>query len=76
MAEVIVALVAAIPATIAALAARRQARKTHAEVATNHGRRPGEYLELIHADIQHLKELSEQHSAALLAHLGDNTRHN
>jgi hypothetical protein len=40
-------LVAIVPPTLMGLAALMQARRTHAEVRTNHGKRAGEYLELL-----------------------------
>lgn len=40
-----------VPATIAALAAWRSSRSTNKKIQTNHGKRPGEYLEEIHTEV-------------------------
>lgn len=43
---IIVAILAAVPPTILALASWRGTRQVHAEIKTNHGLRAGEYLEM------------------------------
>ncbi len=50
------ALIAAVPATIAGLAAWRASRATHDEVRTNHGVRAGERIEALGDDVLWLKE--------------------
>lgn len=55
---VIIAAIAAAGPLVAALAAWRQAKGTRAEVATNNGKRAGEYLEMLgslSADVQIVK---------------------
>jgi hypothetical protein len=64
MPYVVAALIAAGPATVSAIAAWRQSRRTHIEVQTNHGKRAGEYLEML-PDIHKL----------IVDHILDDTRH-
>lgn len=61
-----VALIAAVPATIAALASWRQAKKTRGEISTNHGLRAGEYIEAIAHQVGVLK--ANQEIAVAQAH--------
>jgi len=54
-----------VSAVFQAAAAMRTARRTTAkldlDLKTNHGRRPGEYLELIHSDLAELRMLVLDH---------------
>jgi hypothetical protein len=54
---------------IGTMAAWRQAKSGHAEIKTNHGKRAGEYLELIHSDVQELRAL-------MVDHITDRQSHN
>lgn len=56
--------------------ARRSTDNLRADIATNHGMRPGEYLEQIHAevaDIRSLVVLSAQEQARVAAELAAHT---
>lgn len=66
---VVVAVVAAVGPTVAALAAWRQAKGTRSEVTTNNGKRAGEYLEMlgkVSADM-HVMRIEGRVTAARLA---------
>jgi hypothetical protein len=54
---------------IGTMAAWRQAKANGVEVKTNHGMRAGEYIELIHSDVQELRTL-------MVEHITDRARHN
>ena len=61
-------LLVAIPATIAAAAAYRQAKKgraaaegVHTEVKTNHGKRHGQYIEDVAFSLERLTEVLDRH---------------
>lgn len=84
---VLAALIAAAAAVIGPWLQGRKTRKAttalSADIATNHGKRPGEYLEEIHAglicgreevaDIRRLVVLQTEHSANLARQLADHT---
>jgi len=61
---IIAACIASVPASVSALAAWRSSKRLRSDMHTNHGKRPGEYLELT-ADIHKL----------LVDHITDNSRH-
>lgn len=55
---------------------KRETKALRADVATNHGMRPGEYLEKIHAEVANIKSLVVQsalHTASLADQLADHT---
>ena len=80
MEAVVVAVIGAVPATIAAVGAFKGARRasaTKAEVQTNHGMRAGEYLERIDTRVATLSDLVAQqatHQAELAQQLADHIR--
>jgi hypothetical protein len=65
---------------IGALAAWRQSKANMGEMKTNHGMRAGEYLELIHSDMQDMRmqmhdDVSELRTM-MMGHITDRDSHN
>lgn len=74
--SIIVAVIAVSPAWYEARKSRKQSEATAVAIATNHGKRPGEYLELIAAGVNDLREGQDEvraEVADLRATLGAHT---
>lgn len=53
---------------VGTMAAWRKSKAVQVEIKTNHGMRAGEYIELIHSDVQELRTLMIQHVTDRNAH--------
>lgn len=74
---IIAAVIGIVPATLVwrdARAARNEARAMRADIATNHGLRPGEYLELISANVNDLHDTVAALHVAVADHADRITR--